>query len=1295
MSEEIADSDESFLAGGGEMAKRVRAIDWTVTPLGPIHRWPQSLRSALSICLNSNFPIAIYWGSDLVLFYNDEWSPIPGEKHPLALGRPASEVWPEIWHIIEPLFRQVVTTGEATRSRDQLLPMRRFGFTEECYFDYTFSPIRGERGTVEGVFNAVLETTTRVIGERRLTTLRRLATWKMDEAHSAEETCEAAAIVISENPYDLPFVVIYLLDEENQRATRASFTGVTPDDTGCPPVIDLNVNKPAWPLDRVIESRTAVEVDNVGHLFGTFSAGAWPESPQQAVILPMANPGQVQLAGFIIAGVSPRLALNDAYRGFLDLLAGHVAASVANARAYEEAHRRAEALAELDRAKTRFFSNISHEFRTPLTLMIGPLGEIVSQEDINLSPAVKFELEVVNRNALRLLKLVNTLLDFARIEAGRRDAVYQPTDLAAVTADLTSVFRSACERAGLRLVVDCPPLDHPVFVDRDMWEKIVLNLLSNAFKFTFEGQITVSLRRIGEVAELRVADTGTGIPPKEIARIFERFHRIEDARGRTHEGSGIGLSLVQELVKLHGGSVRVESEFGRGSVFVISLPLGSDHLAPAQIRNVATDALLSGNALSFGEEALHWLPDLMSDASAVSFPSRQPESAAMRLPHIDAKESRPRILIADDNADMRHYLVRLLADDYQVVAVPDGKAALREAREQIPDLILTDVMMPRLDGFGLLRELRADPETSSLPVIMLSARAGEESRVEGMKAGADDYLVKPFSANELRVRVSALLQLTRIRRTAAESLRQGEERLRMALTAARMLAWEFDPATDHILFSDNVFDVYGLRPGTTLRTRNEWLNLVHVDDVERHQSIVMKAVQESGEYVSQFRMTRPVDGGVIWLEERGHAVQKEAGESTRFVGVVMDITNKKRDDDRLRHMAAALSEADRRKNEFLAILAHELRNPLAPIGNGLQLMRLACGNEIAVEQTRTMMERQLTQLVRLVDDLMDISRISQGKLELRREPIELADVLNNAIETSQPLFEEMGHRLELAIPKESLVVNADLIRLSQVFMNLLINAAKYSDRDGHVIITVERHENMAHVSVRDHGIGIDADQLPRIFDMFSQVNRSLERSQGGLGIGLSLVKQFVDMHGGTIEGRSEGPDKGSEFVVSLPLVVKTVSQTQSAEKNRRPLTPALRILIVDDNRDSANSLALLLKTTGNQTRAAYDGEQAIAAWNEFRPDVMLLDIGLPKLNGYEACRRIRQQEGGQEVLIIAQTGWGQEEDRQRTRESGFDHHMVKPINPTLLMTILTNRAQAKIGIASSSTPTSSRVSKVH
>ncbi len=407
-------------------------------------------------------------------------------------------------------------------------------------------------------------------------------------------------------------------------------------------------------------------------------------------------------------------------------------------------------------------------------------------------------------------------------------------------------------------------------------------------------------------------------------------------------------------------------------------------------------------------------------------------------------------------------------------------------------------------------------------------------------------------------------------------------------------------------------------------------------------------------------------------EERWFLLRVTRFESPGAVRVVVshdNITQRRAAEEHLRKLAADLSEADRRKNEFLATLAHELRNPLAPIRNGLQLIQLAKGNWDTIEQTRELVERQLNQMVRLIDDLMDVNRISTGRIHLRKERVTLASVVQGAVETSRHLIEQMGHDLTVTVPGHSVLVDVDPTRLTQVVLNLLNNAAKYSERNGRIWLTAEQQGSEVVVSVKDSGIGIPADHLPRVFDMFSQVDHSLEKAQGGLGIGLCLVQRLVELHGGTIEARSEGVGKGSEFVVRLPVVAEASAPTEDAGRPEGD-TSALRILIVDDNRDSADSLAMMLKMMGHETSAVYDGEEAVSAASAFTPDVILLDIGLPKLNGYEACRRIRKLEPGKDMVIVAQTGWGQEEDRQRTHEAGFDHHFVKPVDPQALMKLL-------------------------
>lgn len=725
-------SATDWLAGGGETGKLIRSLNWSHTPLGDIDSWPQSLRTTVSLCLSSSFPMSLVWGPKRVLIYNDGYMVICGAKHPQAMGQAFEVCWSEVWDAIGPMWEGAFYRGESNYEEHRRHFILRRGYTEEIFVTYSYSPIRDETGGIGGVFHPVTEVTDRVLTERRLQALRDLAA-RTGQGKSAEEACAVAAETLSQHGADLPFVLLYLLNAEGKRAQLAGRAGLEAGTAASPTVVHLNGTQGpgAWPVARVAKSGRPELIPDLEGKFGPLRCGPWPEPPAAALVLPIQQPGATSRAGVLIAGVSPRRALDDGYRGFYDLVASQIATAIADARAYEEERRRAEALAELDRAKTTFFSNVSHEFRTPLTLMLGPVEDILAKPESGVLPENRELLSVVHRNCLRLLKLVNTLLDFSRIEADRMQASYEPTDLAALTSELASVFRSAFEKAGLTFTVDCPPLPERVYVDRDMWEKVVLNLLSNAFKFTFAGEVNVRQRVVDGHVELAVADTGGGIPEEEVANVFKRFHRIEGTPARTHEGTGIGLALVQELVKLHGGSVRVESAYGQGTTFTVTLRLGSGHLPADRLRAGRHLAPTMVQADAFLEEAMLWLPD-PDDVNNERSPAAANAPSAV---------PRARVLLADDNADMRAYVRKLLVCHYEVEAVADGVAALEAARLRRPGLVLTDVMMPNLDGFGLLRALRSDPVLRTTPVILLSARAGEEARLEGLEAGADDYLI--------------------------------------------------------------------------------------------------------------------------------------------------------------------------------------------------------------------------------------------------------------------------------------------------------------------------------------------------------------------------------------------------------------------------------------------------------------------------------------------------------------------------------------------------------------------------
>jgi PAS domain S-box-containing protein len=1415
--------------------------------------------------------------------------------------------------------------------------------------------------------------------------------------------------------------------------------------------------------------------------------------------------------------------MSPSYGDFLELFAGQIAAGLGAARAYEAERKRAEALAEINRAKTAFFSNVSHEFRTPLTLLLGPLEEILSRQTGALAPADGQLVEVAHRNGLRLHKLVNALLDFSRLEAGRERAWFEATDLGAYTAELTSLFRSAMDKAGLDLIVDCPPLAEPIPVDREMWEKIVLNLLSNAFKFTLQGSITVAVHPLENAVELIVRDTGIGIPEEARPHLFERFYRVEGAPGRTHEGSGIGLALVQELVKLHGGTVRAESEVGAGSAFIVTLPRAAQPATESQPSRISRNGRHDGpiRAEAFVAEALRWLPRESAAATAraeeagpespiadspasqlrgneahrrVADESRQPPRADQPSPPSPA--GRPSILIADDNADMRDYLIRLLAPRYEVITVADGETALAHARRQRPDLVLTDAMMPRLDGFALLREMRADPSLQAVPIILLSARAGEEARVEGLDAGADDYITKPFHARELLARINGTLTLARVRPEALsretalqaeragilQKVRDSEQRLRaiydgtheyigLMTTDGTLLEanhasltfsdirredvigqpfwktiWFTNTPGAPELIRDAVqraaggesmrFEMELAAPDGQVRMfdislepiRNEQGDVVYIvpegrdiDDRKRAEIALQRSAQqlrliadiapvhlahcdaehrfkfvnkpyaalhgfrpaevigqrvedvvgrdayeEIRRYIEQVLRGEPVNFEVtLAIGDAGprhfrcaYAPERNTeGEVCGFVAAIVDITERKaaelrlaeqarlldlsfdaifvrdmqgrvtywskgaeisygytfaealgrnakellhtvfpkpvdeiyaelyrdgrwigelrhtrkdgslliditrwvldRDaegrpssiletntditerkqtetllarqqrllemiatgfalDDCLTALCLAVSElnprtracvlladaarktfvravapdlpgefsegikgapigenaigtcgaavfsgqvvtctdiarsgawalawrelclahgiracssapvldadglafasvvlcldeprepnewehrliafgthiasvalererasralreakdtaesANRSKDRFLAVLSHELRTPLTPVLMAVGALEEDLTLDPEIREDLAMMKRNIELETKLIDDLLDLSRVTSGKLPLHIEPVDLDQVVRHVCEICETQLTEQRVRLELDLQAQGGLVAADAARLQQVLWNVVKNAIKFTSSQGTVhVATARLDEDRFAIRVRDQGIGIPPDVLPRIFDAFEQGDARITRQFGGLGLGLAISKALVDLHRGSIRAESPGVGQGATFTIELPVAAPVTQRPVTAATPEEPGEKAgLRLLLVEDNQDTARTLARLLRHAGFAVTVASDIASASAAADHESFDLLVSDLGLPDGTGYDVMRAIRKKCN---CPAIAMSGYGMEEDQRRS-EAGFSEHLVKPIDlPQLLAAI--------------------------
>ena len=1122
----MTDRIEPLETGRGEVGSLMQTMDWSATALGPMESWPQHLRIPLRMMLSSRFAMWMGWGPELTFLYNDAYARMTlGKKHPWALGKPAREVWAEIWRDLEPRIRTVFETGTATWDEALPLILERSGYAEETYHTFSYSPLPKAEGGVAGMLCVVVEETDRVIGERRLAALRTIAA-NLATTTTEQNVLEAVVKSLDTDAKDLPFTAVYLLDDEGSRARLACTTGIERGTVLSPDFIDLADTQAPWKFGSATTGWTIVPVAaKASELAARGSAlrGPWDRAPRDAIVVPIARRGQDRAAGFLVAGTNPYRQLDPSYAGFVELIGGQIASSLANARAYEAERRRAESLAELDRAKTIFFSNVSHELRTPLTLLLGPAED--SLGDPQTTAANRERALLIHRNARRLLKLVNTLLDFSRIEAGRVEAVFEPTDLSALTAELTSSFRSALERAGLELTIDTPQLSQPVFVDRDMWEKIVLNLLSNAFKHTFEGGIRVAVSSDRDGAVLRVSDTGVGISADDLPHVFERFRRVPNARSRTHEGTGIGLALVQELVRLHHGDISVESREGVGTTFTVRVPLGASHLPRERVGGERAYASSVSAANAYLEEALRWLPT----GEYPSVGEFAVDTMAPRSAHV---------LVADDNSDMRAYVGRLLRErGWTVEEVSDGEAALDRARKTpAPDIILSDVMMPKLDGFALLDALRDDERTRVIPVVLLSARAGEEARIEGLRAGADDYLVKPFAARELIARIET--QLRRVREQheqdqIIEDVEKESERLRDLFAGApAAIAVLRGPAHVIEIANEKYLELSGHRPilGKPLRDA-----LPELED-QGITAIADEVYQTGIPYIgTEFRLL--FGTGESRTEHYFNFVCQPVRDDGRISGLfvhaveVTDLVDSRREAE----------GANRAKSEFLAAMSHELRTPLNAIAGHAQLLEMGVHGPLTDAQRHALSRIQWSEghLLALINDVLNYAKLEAGRVQYEMADVALEDLTTEVLSMIQPQLEAGALSCAVNVPSD-MVAHGDREKIRQILINLLSNAMKFTERGGRVTIAATREADESHdggaprilFQVSDTGVGIPGDKHESIFDPFVQVHRNLTRSTEGTGLGLAISRDLARGMGGDLEVTS-AVGKGSTFSLRL------------------------------------------------------------------------------------------------------------------------------------------------------------------
>ena len=697
----------------GEMSERLSSLDWSGTPLGPFDQWPQSLRTTVAILLRSRFPMILSWGEEFVMLYNDAYIPVLGTKHPAALGSTLSTEFAEIWDEIGPMQRSVLNGEGATFHEDLGLVFERGSGPEENFFTFSYSHVPSEEGP-GGVLAVLALTTGSVVAARRLSLLNALSA----HAASVSDVEQAAIVTMAELAKATDALTHGLLFVQEGSALRpvAEF-GEIPSDW--PRALDLH--------DPVVEER------------GASGVPIWLRTGDDA-------------AALLLLAPHPLRPLDEDHLRFLDLVGEQVSQNLtlADARAQEQA--RIRALAEIDAAKTAFLSNVSHEFRTPLTLILGPIEDAINENRALDDPD---ELASMHQSAHRLLRMVNGLLDVARMDAGRRTVDPEHIDVVGLSRDLLRPFEAAAARSGLSLEVELDEEIGSIETDPRLWETILLNLTANAVKYTMVGSIRVTVAREGQETVIRVADTGIGIPIEDLPKVFDRFHRVQGRAARSIEGTGLGLSLVHDAVRSLGGQISVTSPPGEGTTFEVRLPISEGRVAGSPVVARSGD---SGTDLSVAGALAR---EIVPEAEAVAPVSADPS---------DSDDAGPCILVVDDNVAMRARLVGVLQPMGRVITCVDGQDALETMGRETVDLVITDVMMPRLDGLGLLKAIRGSADLALTPVLLLSARAGAEAATEALEAGADDYVVKPFTRAELLARARANLELSTLRQAQAAAL---------------------------------------------------------------------------------------------------------------------------------------------------------------------------------------------------------------------------------------------------------------------------------------------------------------------------------------------------------------------------------------------------------------------------------------------------------------------------------------------------------------------------------------------
>ena len=1175
-----------WLTSGGEMGKLIRVMDWSRTPVGPIELWPQSLKTAVNILLNSRHPMFIWWGRELTNIYNDAHMPMLGARHPQALGRSAPNVWADVWPVVGPQAEVVMRECRATCNESILLVMERHGYTEEAYFTFSYSPAPDDAGSVGGVFCAVTENTARVLDERRLKTLRDLGERSLAEAKTVEQACRVAAVTLADNLHDFPFALIYLLDEDGKRARLCETVNLPAGTKASPATVTVGSGDDGWNFSRVIETSQSQIVEDLEKRFGRLPAGPWADDwAKRALALPLAKTGAQELpAGFLVAGTSPRLAFNDDYRSFLDLAAGQIAKAISNARAYEEERKRAEALAEIDRAKTVRLSNVSHEFRTPLTLQaedaIGQLASIVeSSDDAIVSKDLNGVIMSWNKGAEKL-------------------------------------FGYAAEEViGKSLMILIPP-------DRADEETRILESVRRGEKI--DHYETVRRRKDGALVKISLT----------VSPI------------RDKEGAVIGASKIARDINERK---QVEQALAESARQQRALYLLADHLHRAQslddVYNAALDAILDA---------------LQCDRAS--------------------------ILLFDDAGVMRFAGWRDLSEGYRKAV--EGHSPWKPDEKYPEPICLNDVDVAEIDD-SLKAVVKAEGigAVAFIPLVSRGKLIGKfMTYFNAPHVISDDEIA-------LSLTIARQLAFGIERKRGEELLWQKAAQLTLITNTAPVFMAHCDAQARFKFVNKPYAERFGLTPEDCIGKR--FSEVVGAEAYESLRQYIEVAL--SGEPVD-FEVEVPYAAIGRRFMHSSYAPEFDAnGKVVGFVAAITDVSERKKTEEEIARLLTeeqaareVAEQATRAKDEFLALVSHELRSPLNAMLGWNRLLRSQRGDDPEIAKVTETVERSGKAQLQLIEDLLDSARIITGKMKLEFQPVEPVAVISAALDTVRPAADSKGIVVTTDLDPEAGQITGDPNRLQQVVWNLVSNAIKFTPSGGRVRVELRRGGSGVQIVVDDTGEGINPDLLPYVFDRFKQSGSESSLRYGGLGLGLPLVKHLVELHGGSVAVESPGAGQGATFIVNLPVrAVKGDSGIEKQEEaaidrraGRRPRTAKIegvRALVVDDEAGARELLVATLEQYGllvmgvDSTAAALAALESQFGDQASEPfDILISDIRMPGADGYELIQRVRAHadERVSRIRAIALTAYARTEDRKRALRAGFQMHVPKPVDEEELTTVI-------------------------